>query len=77
MGAKKKKKYLVELGVLCPFDVAQGGESIEPRLGGRNIRIRHGSCVAKFAQAAKTLNHSSTKFKVKMIPTFVSFVPSW
>jgi hypothetical protein len=24
-----------ELGVLCPFDVAQGGESIEPRLGAR------------------------------------------
>jgi hypothetical protein len=22
-----------ELGVLCPFDIAQGGESTEPRLG--------------------------------------------
>jgi hypothetical protein len=25
--------------VLCPFDVAQGGESIEPRLGGSQIPV--------------------------------------
>ena len=49
-----RKKFLYfpfELGAL-PFDLAQGGEFIEPRLGGKNIQIREPSTFAIFKRLA-------------------------
>jgi len=58
----RKNFYLSPLNLATlPFDFTQGGEVLEPRLGGRNFRPRVLSASRSFAHAAQILNYSSTK----------------